>query len=168
MRCWAIIVAAVALAGCANAPAGIARMDTAQVRAVPDHDLCFAVAHGMSTRRDYSNAAREVARRGLTCADEVAATVSDCRPLTIVNPDARPYRAAGSPDGPDIVTYQIANASGRPMQFRIHWGMVLSRLQRIDAAEGAQVTIPIFPEVAARLGSGTVRPMLQDCTVRTS
>ncbi len=164
------------LSACANAPAGIARMDETQIAAVPDDDICFAVAHGRQTRQTFGGAQTEAARRDLDCSEQMAATVSDCTPLRILNPGAPAFPDMRTPAGPQRIytaSYQVQNASDRPMQFRVVWDRMLSQLQRIGPGETARFLVPVgtlrdqaVADAMPRNAGRVIQPFLQDCTVQ--
>jgi hypothetical protein len=160
------------LAGCATAPSAIGKMDAAAIAAVPDADLCFAVAHGKRVRQSFGLAETEQARRGLTCETQVARVISDCSMLRIGNPDAQPLHDENAPNPEwDVITYAVSNSSDTRRQFRIGTYGYLSRLQTIGPSQTTRLSIPVpqgrAPMMAARRAQDPQRNwvVLQDCTV---
>lgn len=123
-----LVLAPLAVAGCAVGPAAVRRMDAARIQQISDYRLCDAAAVSLDLQgRRYPVIDGEIARRGVSCDEHIAAVVSDCSALQVLNwgPDST---------GQGII-FTVRNESDQAKSFRVRREERQSRLFNIGPEE---------------------------------
>jgi hypothetical protein len=135
-----LVLALSAVAGCAEGPAAVQRMDAMRIQQISDYRLCDAAAVSLDLQgRHYPVIDEEIARRGISCDEHIAAVVSDCSALQVLS-----WGADRTGQG---IIFTVRNGSGQAKNFRVRRQERQSRLFAIGPGETTQFGITADPNV---------------------
>jgi hypothetical protein len=127
-------------AGCAVAPDAVRRMDATRIQSISDYRLCDAAAVNLDLRgQRYPVIESEIIRRGISCAEHIAAVVSDCSGLQVLNSGVD-----GTGQG---VIFTVRNDRDEARSFRIRHDERQSRMFTIGPATTERFGITADPNV---------------------
>lgn len=112
---FALAVCSLLFAGCAGSPVALSHMTDDELHSVEGTDLCKAYGSYYSSSSKAStkpNLNREVARRGISCANELEYYVSDCGQLEIL-------KVTLDPVDPKVIHFTVNNKSSKIKRFNI-------------------------------------------------
>ncbi len=135
-----LTLAILVVAGCAVAPDAVRRMDATRIQAISDYRLCDAAAVNLDLRgQRYPVIENEIARRGVSCDEHIAAVVSDCSRLQVVR--------SGIDSTEQGIIFTVRNDSDQAQSFRIRREERQSRLFTIGPGTTEQFGITADPNV---------------------
>jgi hypothetical protein len=139
-----LVLGLFAAAGCAVGPAAVQRMDATRIQGISDYRLCDAAAVGLDLHgRRYPVIDSEIARRGVSCDQHIAAVVSDCSRLQVLN--------SGIDSTGQGIIFTVRNDSDQAKNFRIRREDRQSRLFTIGPQTTERFGITDNPD-ASQLG----------------
>jgi hypothetical protein len=133
-------VIALLLGGCAVAPDAVRRMDATRIQEISDYRLCDAAAVNLDLRgQRYPVIDAEIARRRVSCDEHIAAVVSNCSALEVLN-----WGNDGTGQG---IIFTVRNQSGEAQNFRIRHDDQGSRMFTIGPATTERFGMTADPNV---------------------
>jgi Bacterial SH3 domain len=125
---------------CAVRPDAVRRMDATRIQEISDYRLCDAAAVNLDLRgQRYPVIDAEIARRGISCDEHIAAVVSDCSRLRVLN-----WGNDGTGQG---IIFTVQNESDELKTFRIRHDDRGSRMFTIGPSTTERFGITADPNV---------------------